>query len=78
MRLHILYCLASYVFCQNCAYDYVVQKKVLQNSNYELAYKNLYQKVIDLGQSLSQETYYIPVVFHVVYNQESQNLQIRF
>ena len=49
-------------------------KKVLQNSNYELAYKNLYQKVIDLGQPLSQETYYIPVVFHVVYNQESQNL----
>ena len=76
MRLNIslLFFLASYVFSQNCAYDYVVQKKVLQNSNYELAYKNLYQKVIDLGQPLSQETYYIPVVFHVVYNQESQNL----
>jgi len=69
-----LFFLCSFTFSQNCAYDQVVQKKVLQNPDYRIAYKNLYQKVIDLGRSFSQETYYIPVVFHVVYNQDSHNL----
>jgi len=70
----LFFFLCSYIFCQNCAYDQVVQKKILQNPHYEIAYKNLYQKVIDLVRPMSQETYYIPVVFHVVYNQDYQNL----
>ncbi len=64
----------GFIFSQNCAYDQVIQKKVLKNPHYEIAYKNLYQKAIERGQSFSQETYYIPVVFHIVYNQDSQNL----
>jgi len=64
----------GYSFSQNCAYDQVVQKKVLQNPHYEIAYKNVYQKAIERGGVFLQETYYIPVVFHIVYNQDSQNL----
>jgi len=64
----------SFAFSQHCTYDQVVKKKVLQNSHYADAYENLYQKIIERGMTQNQQTYYIPVVFHVVYNQESQNL----
>ena len=76
MRYFLIFSLLclGYTFSQKCAYDQVIQKKVLQNPHYEIAYKNLYQKAIERGQSFSQETYYIPVVFHIVYNQDSQNL----
>ena len=56
---------------QACLYDYIVQKK----SNTD-DIKN-YEKIYDLANnrlSSSTETYYIPVVFHILYNTDSQNI----
>ena len=57
---------------QQCAYDHLIQKK----KNQEIFMKN-YNSIYNYANSrisANNQTYYIPVVFHIVWNQESQNL----
>lgn len=57
---------------QHCAYDYIIQKK----SNHK-DFSNNYSSVYNYANSrisTNNQTYYIPVVFHIVYNNDAQNL----
>ena len=57
---------------QTCVYDYVMKKKQ-DYYNFNNSYNDLYNYANNrLSNSL--ETYYIPVVFHVVYNSNEQNI----
>ena len=60
------------LFSQVCIYDFVVNKKSSNNKfkiNYETIYTQSNNRI-----STNNNTYYIPVVFHIVYNTESQNI----
>ena len=70
----ILFLNSFYLISQSCAYDFIIKKKIKKNPEYKIAYQKLYAEVIENGFLNPQETYYIPVVFHIVYNQDSQNL----
>ena len=57
---------------QKCGYQELINAKKDNNvfiNNYEYIYNEALSRL-----STSTETYYIPVVFHIVYNSESQNL----
>ena len=57
---------------QVCGYDHIIQKKLLNTSfmsNYEIVYDIAINRL-----SNNNQTYYIPVVFHIVYNTDNQNL----
>lgn len=57
---------------QVCGYDHIITKKRTNNdfiSNYELVYDIALNRLANNNQ-----TYYIPVVFHIVYNTDNQNL----
>ena len=57
---------------QICGHDQLIETKKTNDSfinNYEYIYNHALNRI-----SNSTETYYIPVVFHIVWNQESQNL----
>ena len=61
-----------FISSQTCVYDYVMQKKqdyYSFNNSYNALYNYANNRL-----SNSLETYYIPVVFHVVYNSEEQNI----
>ena len=61
-----------FVFSQFCAYDHVMHKKKTDQ-----AFIDKYEAIYDIALhrlSNNTETYYIPVVFHVIYNSESQNI----
>ena len=73
-KLLLLFLLIShtYMFAQVCAYDHIIHKKTTNQS-----FINNYEAIYDIARnrlSNSTETYYIPVVFHIVYNSESQNI----
>ena len=57
---------------QQCAYEHLIQKK----KNQEIFMKN-YNSIYNYANSrisTNNQTYYIPVVFHIVYNNDAQNL----
>ena len=57
---------------QKCGYQELINAKKDNNvfiNNYDYIYNEALSRL-----STSTETYYIPVVFHIVYNSESQNL----
>ena len=57
---------------QVCVYDQMIEKKS-NNINFKNSYKYLYNEAnYRMNQNLN--TYYIPVVFHIVYNTNSQNI----
>tara|TARA_B100000530_G_C15909041_1_gene468567 strand:+ start:39 stop:1265 length:1227 start_codon:yes stop_codon:yes gene_type:complete len=61
-----------FISSQTCVYDYVMKKKqdyYSFNNSYNVLYHHANNRL-----SKSIETYYIPVVFHVVYNSEEQNI----
>ncbi len=61
-----------FVDAQFCAYDQVVNTK--KNNT---TFTNNYEYIYDVARShisTNTETYYIPVVFHVVYNNNDQNI----
>ena len=61
-----------FVFAQFCAYDHIVNTK-----KHNPAFINNYEYIYDIARnqiSSNTETHYIPVVFHIVYNNDSQNL----
>ena len=61
-----------FIWSQTCIYDYIIDKKRGNNNfinNYESTYNDANSRL-----SSSTETYYIPVVFHVVYNTDTQNI----
>jgi len=56
---------------QVCGYDYIMKKK---STNYLI---NNYEKIYNISINRlpsNNQTYYIPVVFHIVYNTNEQNL----
>jgi len=61
-----------FVFSQKCGFDNLINSKK-DNNNFISQYEYLYNEALN-RISNSTETYYIPVVFHIVYNLESQNL----
>ena len=71
--LFILLILSQFIaISQICGYDHVIAKKMSENSfmnNYETLYDVAIHRLSNTNQ-----TYYIPVVFHIVHNTESQNL----
>ncbi len=68
----ILFLTQIVVGAQICTYDYLMQKKKSETSFIQ-NYKNLYDLARNRN-SINNDTYYIPVVFHVVYNTENQNI----
>ena len=57
---------------QICGYDHIIQKKISTNNlidNYETVYDIALNRL-----SNNNLTYYIPVVFHIVYNTDNQNI----
>ena len=64
----------SFSFSQECLYDYIVKEKCLNDIHYLESYQSSYETFINRGANNFSETYFIPVVFHIVWNQESQNL----
>ena len=57
---------------QVCGYDHIISKKIAENS-----FTNNYATLYDIARnrlSNNNLTYYIPVVFHIVYNTDNQNL----
>jgi len=57
---------------QVCGYDHIIIKKIAENS-----FTNNYETLYDIARnrlSNNNLTYYIPVVFHIVYNTDNQNL----
>ena len=73
-NLIFIYFITIFTFSQNCLYDYVVKEKCNGTAYYYEAYKHTYETYLKRGAKNFSETYYIPVVFHVVWNQESQNI----
>ena len=75
MKKLLFFCLITnhlFVVSQVCAYDHVIHKK---KSNQ--AFVDKYETIYNIARhrlSNNTNTYYIPVVFHVVYNSESQNI----
>ena len=68
----LLTCTQFIGLSQVCGYDHVITKKIADNSfttNYETLYNIARNRL-----SNNNLTYYIPVVFHIVYNTDSQNL----
>ena len=68
----LLTCTQFIGLSQVCGYDHVITKKIANNSfttNYETLYNIARNRL-----SNNNLTYYIPVVFHIVYNTDSQNL----
>ena len=60
------------IWPQICGYDYLIHKKsqnTIFNNNYTAIYNYANNRLAD-----NLETYYIPVVFHVVYNSDAQNI----
>ena len=57
-------------YSQNCGYDYIMKAK---GENYKVNYQFIYDYSLQRIPT-NTTTYYIPVVFHVVYNNESQNI----
>ena len=55
---------------QNCGHDYLLQAK---GDNYKSNYQFIYDITTE-RHPININTYYIPVVFHVVYNNDSQNI----
>ena len=74
MRVLPFLFLFSFSFSQDCLYDYVVKEKCLNDIHYLESYQESYETFLNRGANNFSETYYIPVVFHIVWNQESQNL----
>ena len=72
--LSFLFFIFSFSFSQDCLYDYVVKEKCLNDIHYLESYQESYETFLKRGANNFSETYYIPVVFHIVWNQESQNL----
>lgn len=68
----IFFLIGKIIFAQNCAYDYIIQHKSI-NENFIKKYNSIYDYANNKISSNNQ-TYYIPVVFHIVYNNESQNI----
>jgi len=66
--------LFSFSFSQDCLYDYIVKEKCLNDIHYLESYQESYETFLNRGANNFSETYFIPVVFHIVWNQESQNL----
>ena len=61
-----------YGYGQFCAFDHIINIKKSNNTfinNYETIYNMANNQI-----SNNTETYYIPVLFHVVYNSEAQNI----
>ena len=57
---------------QVCGYDHIITKKIADNS-----FTNNYETLYDIARnrvSNNNLTYHIPVVFHIVYNTDNQNL----
>ena len=57
---------------QSCGYDQIIKK-----NTHKVNFINKYEMVYDHANGLmsnNNETYHIPVVFHVVYNTEEQNI----
>ena len=61
-----------FVLSQKCGFENLINSKK-DNSNFISQYEYIYNEALN-RISNSTETYYIPVVFHIVYNLESQNL----
>ncbi|MAZ55811.1 MAG: hypothetical protein CMP54_02280 [Flavobacteriales bacterium] len=57
---------------QICGYDHLIQKKI-SNNNLIDDYETVYDIALN-RLSNNDLTYYIPVVFHIVYNTDDQNL----
>ncbi len=72
--LACFFILFSFSFSQECLYDYIVKEKCLNDIHYLESYQSSYETFINRGANNFSETYFIPVVFHIVWNQESQNL----
>ncbi len=70
--LFILLLTPMFISSQTCVYDYVMKKKQ-DYYNFNNSYQALYNYA-NHRLSNNVETYYIPVVFHVVYNSETQNI----
>ena len=60
------------MFGQFCTYDYMIQKKA-PNETFINNYENIYNMALN-RISTNVETHYIPVVFHIVYNSDEQNI----
>ena len=68
----LLTCTQFIGLSQVCGYDHVITKKIADNS-----FTNNYSTLYDIARnrlSNNNLTYYIPVVFHIVYNTDTQNL----
>ena len=68
----ILFFTQIIVGAQVCTYDYLIHRKKSETSFIQ-NYENLYN-LVRHRTSINNDTYYIPVVFHVVYNTENQNI----
>ena len=70
--LVFLILIQSIALSQFCGYDKLIQKKA-PNTGFITQYQNIYDIARNRSANLNQ-TYYIPVVFHIVYNTDNQNL----
>ena len=70
--LVFLILIQSIALSQFCGYDKLIQKKA-PNTSFITQYQNIYDIARNRSANLNQ-TYYIPVVFHIVYNTDNQNL----
>ena len=61
-----------FIWSQTCIYDYTINKKK-EDDHFMNNYKTIYNYANN-RLSNNTETYYIPVVFHVVYNTDAQNI----
>ncbi|MBF26014.1 MAG: hypothetical protein CMP49_05845 [Flavobacteriales bacterium] len=64
--------LQTFLFSQTCMYDFLIKKKCTNNT-FKVFYENVYNASKN-RMSTNNNTYYIPVVFHIVYNTDAQNI----
>ena len=66
----LLLIISSITLSQTCGHDYLLQKK---GDNYKSNYQLIYDIATERNPT-NLNTSYIPVVFHIVYNNNSQNI----